>query len=114
MADFRIAYSNLIKAIWADPNVEREVSKDPKQLLKYGFDRDPPPTQVGFAPTSGPDTAQGFDDLKKQFENTSNQKITFYIPPKPSQYKAPVGGAGGVATQDSCCCCCSCPCCCCT
>jgi hypothetical protein len=112
MADFRISYSNLIKAIWADPSVEKNVSANPSLLLKYGFDH--APAHVQFLPAKGPDTAQGFDQLKTEFENPSNQKITFYIPPKPSQYQAPAGSAGGATTQDSCCCCCSCPCCCCT
>lgn len=112
MADFRVAYSHLIKAIWADPSMEQKVAANPQLLSSFGFAHVPP--QVNFAPATGPDTVQGFNQLKSDFDNTANKQITFYIPSRPAMYHAPTGSAGGPVTMDTCCCCCSCPCCCCT
>lgn len=105
MSDFRQAYSNLIRAVWEDDGVVKQIESDPGSLSKFGFTKIPKAVKVEKA--SGNASIAGYDD---QMSGASGATATFYIPPKPSLGGAPEGDVelGG----DACCCCC--PCCTCT
>lgn len=101
---FREHYSNLIKAIWTDPELTEAIVRDPSILKKYGFTSIP--TAVRFATAIGIPTRAGYD--QQMHDTKTDGVVTFYIPSKPSMDDSFLTTAG-----DSCCCCC-CPCCCCT
>lgn len=101
MSDFRQAYSQLIMAVWDNPAVENQITRDPSKLQQYGFTTIP--SKVTFqAATSTSGGIPGYEDQLADYEQGG--AVTFYIPPKPKT---------GAAEDTSYCCCC-CPCCTCT
>lgn len=107
MSDFRVAYSKLIRAVWANPGLEAAITADPGKLRDYGFLNIP--TSVAFAAAGSAPSIGGYDD---QMANASGSTVTFYIPPIPGIGAAP--GSTGQATLGGDACCCCCPCCTCT
>ena len=106
-SNFRKAYSNLIKGIWVNPDLENEIKNSPEMLKSFGFDTIP--SSVSFNAASGDASVGGYDEQMKDWVNGGNGgSVTFTIPPKPS-----IDDTAVMVAADSCCCCC-CPCCCCT
>lgn len=104
MSDFRVAYSKLIRDVWADPGLQAQIQSNPALLKSYGFSD--VPSWVSFKDASGNPSIAGYD---QQMDDASHKSVTFYIPPKPGLGVAP--GSSGEAEGHSpppCCCCCPC------
>jgi hypothetical protein len=101
---FREHYSNLIKAIWSNPDLTKEIEENPSKLAQFGFEKTP--AKVRFAVATGIPTTDGYEQQMTDWEKDAS--VTFYVPTKPRVDDSFLTTAG-----DSCCCCC-CPCCCCT
>ena len=111
MSQFRVAYSNLVKAIWQDPTVQAKVTSKPALLKHFGFDHIP--SSVDFKSASGPEDVSGFQNLESSFAKATTN-FTFYVPPKPAAGTPAAAAVAGTASGDACCCCSCCPCCTCT
>jgi len=103
--DFRTNYSNLVKAIWADPSLEGQIMADPTLLGDYGFTEIP--SKVQFAVAVGLPTPAGFSSIQDDMEQAAGGTVTIFIPPLPSMDDS-------LVTKDTTVCCSCCPCCCCT
>lgn len=107
MSEFRAAYSKLIRAVWDDPGLTKQIQSDPGLLSSYGFTDTP--TSVSFEDADGKATVAGYDD---QMTDAADKSVTFYIPPKPGLSAAAGSSTAEMVGTDACCCCC--PCCTCT
>ena len=107
MSDFRVAYSKLIRAVWADPGLQGQIQSNPALLKSYGFSD--VPSSVSFKDASGKPSIGGYD---QQMDDATHKSVTIYIPPKPGLGAAPGSSGEAELGGDACCCCC--PCCTCT
>jgi len=116
MADFKTAYSNLVKAVWADPSVEAHVRANPALLKQYGFAT--VPRVVTFASAQGKDTINGYLKAQQDYQGNTGA-VTFYVPPSPQMQATGSLTADGTSNPPDpgepppdpgtyCCCC---PCC---
>jgi hypothetical protein len=103
--DFRSNYSELVKAIWADPSLEGQIMGNPRLLRDYGFSQIP--KKVQFAVAVGLPTPAGFSSMQDELEQGASGTVTIFIPPIPSLDDS-------LTTKDTTVCCSCCPCCCCT
>jgi hypothetical protein len=104
---FRTAYSNLIKAVWSDANVKKNIEANPALLSKYGFDK--APKAVRFVSATGTSNVVGYEQQQDALREVAGT-VTIYVPPAP---QAAAGSAHPVDGDVTACCCC-CPCCTCT
>lgn len=106
-SNFRKAYSNLIKAIWVNPDIKDRVKSDPSKLREFGFQK--VPSKVEFKDASGDPSQDGYEKQMEEWrKNGEGGSVTFHVPPKPQ-----AEDTATMTAADSCCCSC-CPCCCCT
>ena len=104
-SDFRTCYSELVKAIWADPSIQRDIENNPR-LLKSEHNFSTAPKRVRFATAVGLPTPEGFEGLQADFQDASGT-VTIYVPPLPNMDES-------LTEKDVTICCSCCPCCCCT
>ncbi|MGY3412802.1 hypothetical protein ACVWZV_008968 [Bradyrhizobium sp. GM5.1] len=105
MSDFRVAYSKLIRAVWADPGLQAQIQSNPALLKSYGFSD--VPSWVSFKDASGKPSIAGYD---QQVDDATHKSVTFYIPPKPGLGLTPGSSDDPDQGSPPCCCCCP-PCC---
>jgi hypothetical protein len=104
-SDFRTCYSDLVKAIWADPSIQRDIESNPR-LLKTEYNFPIAPKRVRFATAVGLPTPEGYEGLQTDFSQDGGT-VTIYVPPLPNMDES-------LADKDVSICCSCCPCCCCT
>jgi hypothetical protein len=102
-SDFRSAYSELIKAIWTDPTIQKDIEDNPR-LLKQEYNFPVAPKNVRFATAVGIPTADGYDGQQTDFTQNASGTVTIYVPPLPDFDQSN-------AAKDVSICCCCCPCC---
>jgi hypothetical protein len=101
---FRDSYTNLVLAIWQNPDLENQIVANPASITEYGFKV--VPRSIRFEPPGETLTAEEYEAYQAEF--TADEEVTLHIPQKPTIQP------GGVVAQDGegptlCCCtpCCS-------
>jgi hypothetical protein len=106
-SSFRDSYTNLILAIWQNPDLENQIMANPTLITQFGFTV--VPQSIRFEPPGATVTPEEYEAYQAEF--TADQAVTLHIPPQPIIQP---GSPGDFTTQNTgtIACCCT-PCCCC-
>jgi len=104
-SSFRDSYTNLVLAIWQNPDVENQITANPALITRFGFTV--VPRSIRFEPPGATVTSEEYEAYQAEF--TADEAVTLHIPQKPTIQP---GQVVPLDTTTNVCCCCT-PCCCC-
>lgn len=76
--DFRTAYSNLVRAVWKQPNLAAAIQSKPSALSEFGFTKIPKAVQLVTA--VGIPTIDGYDNMMREFHSDVQEVVTLVSP----------------------------------
>jgi hypothetical protein len=115
-SSFRDSYTDLVLAIWEDPELENQITENPALITQYGFTV--VPRSIRFEPPGATVNSEEYEAYMAEF--AADKEVTLHIPQKPTivriqpQYNVtregePIKREGNDSVTLCCCCtpCCS-------